>query len=136
MSIFSERLSNLIKQKGVSRAQLAYALGITPASISRYLSGTQSPSLEILCNIAEYFNVPVDYLLSDNVQNYQQTIEPFMKSADEINNTLINKDFQISQRDYLKLSLDKVVSDFSNKEFDELLAYAYYIVYQRKQSKE
>ncbi|MGM0941306.1 MAG: helix-turn-helix domain-containing protein [Bacillota bacterium] len=60
--IFSERLSLLIKYKGITSADLARAIDASPALITKYTSAKASPSYENFIKIADYFNVSMDYL--------------------------------------------------------------------------
>ncbi|WP_234396838.1 helix-turn-helix domain-containing protein [Bacillus massiliglaciei] len=60
--LFSERLSLLIKYKGLTNAELARAINVSPALITKYITGKASPSYENFIKIADYFNVSMDYL--------------------------------------------------------------------------
>lgn len=60
---FSERLSLLIKEKGISQNQIALDMGLSPQALSRYLVDGREPRSGILIRIAKYFNVSTDYLL-------------------------------------------------------------------------
>ncbi|MBQ7671330.1 MAG: helix-turn-helix domain-containing protein [Clostridia bacterium] len=68
---FSTRLKKLRNQEGITQEQLAKAIGVERSSVGKYETGTM-PSLEILSQIASYFNVSVDYLLcrTDDPTNY------------------------------------------------------------------
>ena len=71
MSNFSDILKSLLNKNHISQRQLADELGLTTASISRYCSGEQYPRGEILKNIAEFFHVPVDYLIGTDTSLIQ-----------------------------------------------------------------
>lgn len=60
---FSERLSLLRKEKGISLALLGEQLSITDEAVRLLEKGKRSPSFEVLCGIATYFNVSLDYLV-------------------------------------------------------------------------
>lgn len=62
MSMFHERLKELKDKSGKTQAAIAEDLGMTPQSFSYYLNGRE-PSYDTLIKIANYFNVPIDYLL-------------------------------------------------------------------------
>lgn len=49
--------------KNISQAQLAKKLGVQRSTICLYESGKRLPSYDILINLADYFNVSIDYLL-------------------------------------------------------------------------
>ena len=57
------RLKELRTQKDISQIKLAMDLNVNQNSISRYESGLREPDYNTLINIADYFNVSIDYLL-------------------------------------------------------------------------
>lgn len=63
MSIFSEKLNDLMQEKNIKQKQLASELNITQQSISRYVNSEREPDYETLVKIAKYFDVSTDYLL-------------------------------------------------------------------------
>lgn len=60
---FSEQLSSLRKDRGISLIALGEHLGITDEAVRLLEKGKRSPSFEVLCALAEYFNVSLDYLV-------------------------------------------------------------------------
>lgn len=60
---FSERLSALRKQRGLSLAALGETLGVTDEAVRLLEKGKRSPSFEVLCALADYFGVSLDYLV-------------------------------------------------------------------------
>lgn len=61
--IFANRFKFLRTNFGVTQTEISKVLGITKATVSYYESGKRMPSNSQLRNIANYFKVPVDYLL-------------------------------------------------------------------------
>lgn len=57
------RLKKLREAKGLSQAELAKIIGISASSIGMYEQGRRTPEVETLKKIANYFNVPTDYLI-------------------------------------------------------------------------
>ena len=57
------RLRQLRKSKGISQLKLAIDLNTNQNTISRYETGERQPGIDELIQIADYFNVSVDYLL-------------------------------------------------------------------------
>lgn len=62
---FSEKLSRLRKRYSVSQSDLADAVGVSRKSIQYYESGERYPRSGVLIKLADFFNVSVDYLTSD-----------------------------------------------------------------------
>lgn len=60
---FRVNLRSLIESKGILGKELAYEIGTTPASISRYLTNMRDPEPEYIYRIARYFGVSIDWLL-------------------------------------------------------------------------
>lgn len=60
---FAYRLSELLEKQGMSQKELAERVGITEASMSRYMNTDRIPKSEILANIATALHTTSDYLL-------------------------------------------------------------------------
>ena len=60
----AERLQDLLKEKKMTQAQLADALGLSESTINRYINGqTEKISTETIIAMAKLFNVSTDFLL-------------------------------------------------------------------------
>lgn len=64
MSLFSERLKQLRRERGFSnQTKFAQALGISQPTVSSYEKGGRDPLPPILIKMAETLNTTVDYLV-------------------------------------------------------------------------
>ena len=63
---FQENLKRLMSSRTFSMKLFGEEVGITAATLSRYLSGNRTPDLPYVVKIAEYFNVSIDWLLGLN----------------------------------------------------------------------
>lgn len=63
MSVFSARLRELRTSKELTQQRLAQFLNTSKSSVNMYERGEREPGLEMLENIADFFNVDLDYLL-------------------------------------------------------------------------
>ncbi len=63
MNDFPERLRSLRRERGYTQTQLCEALALEHLTISRYEAGKLQPSTDVLCKIADYFNVSIDNLV-------------------------------------------------------------------------
>ena len=61
---FNEKLQELRKKKGLTQEELAEALYVSRTAISKWESGRGYPSIDSLKEIAKYFSVTIDELLS------------------------------------------------------------------------
>lgn len=60
---FSDILSELRREKGISQRTAATELNISQALLSHYENGLREPGLDFICKAADYYGVSVDYLL-------------------------------------------------------------------------
>ena len=63
MSRVSTISARLLKDHGLTRADLALRIGVNEATISRFLRGLHTPTIALIEKIADEFGVSVDYLL-------------------------------------------------------------------------
>lgn len=63
--MFSEKLKELREMCGISQAQLAEVLCVTPQTISNYETGKREPKFAELIRLSEYFHVSIDYLIGN-----------------------------------------------------------------------
>ena len=66
--MFSEKLIQLRRERGLSQEQLADQLGVTRQSVSKWESGAAMPELVKLVSLSEMFDVTLDYLVKDAVE--------------------------------------------------------------------
>ena len=62
----AERLRLLRKQKNMTQAAVAKACGVEPAALCKYEKGDRLPSRRNLFRLAEYYCVPVDYIIGSS----------------------------------------------------------------------
>lgn len=68
MKDFGSLISSLRKEKGLSQEEFAAAIGVTKQTISNYERNTRKPTYEMLEAIADEFDVPMSFFLSDEEQ--------------------------------------------------------------------
>ena len=66
---FAENFKRLRKEKGITQEKVAEVLEVSGQSVSRWELGICYPDLEMLPSIANYFDVTVDSLLSNDVNS-------------------------------------------------------------------
>lgn len=62
-----ERLKKLRLERGVTQEELALSIGVTKSTICFYEKGLRTPNLENIIDLADYFEVSVDYLLGRDI---------------------------------------------------------------------
>lgn len=63
--MLAERLKALRKEKKITQSQVATAVGVKRAAISKYESGAITPSNEVMRKLSQYFGVSSSYLYGD-----------------------------------------------------------------------
>lgn len=66
MSIFSERLAELLANKNISQKELANKAEVTESAISHYINGERIPGADVLSRISKALNCSTDYLLGNS----------------------------------------------------------------------
>ena len=61
-------ITNFRKERGLTQAQLAEALNMTPAAVSKWETGGAVPDLDTLIALADYFRLPMDDLLGRTLE--------------------------------------------------------------------
>lgn len=61
--IISERLENLMKEDNISVSELSIKLNIDESLLHSLLSNNITCGIEVICKIADYFEISTDYLL-------------------------------------------------------------------------
>lgn len=79
MGNFPERLKKLREDKGLTMAELSRKIGsISQGSLSHYEAGTRTPGLEILIELANFFNCSIDYLSGKtDYKNQEELIKKY-----------------------------------------------------------
>lgn len=60
---FATRLSALRNNRGLSLSSLGTSMGITDEAVRLMEKGKRAPSFDVLCALADYFDVSLDYLV-------------------------------------------------------------------------
>ena len=64
--MLGEKIKLYRESKDMTQVEIAESLGVKPATISKYESGTLEPNIESLKKLAEIFNVSVDELIKED----------------------------------------------------------------------
>ncbi|HEY8402074.1 MAG TPA: helix-turn-helix transcriptional regulator [Cytophagaceae bacterium] len=67
--MLGDRLVELRKKKKLTQQQAAKHLGIPRSTYSNYELGKREPDFETLKNIANFFEVNIDWLLGEDMKN-------------------------------------------------------------------
>lgn len=81
---FAENFKRLRKEKGITQEKVAEVLEVSGQSVSRWELGICYPDLEMLPSIANYFDVTVDSLLSNDVNSKEKDVEIFRETIGKL----------------------------------------------------
>lgn len=106
MNTFANILRQLRTEKNISTYKLADILHVSRSSISNYETGIRTPDYKLLVEIANLFNVSIDYLLgrTNDRRTADQILEEYSVIADVRNLDKYQKDFIV---DFIKTYLKK-----------------------------
>lgn len=98
---FENQLKALRKSKGITQKQLASAIGASERGIQQYELGERKPTYDMLIALANYFDVPLDYLTGRGIfaewdkviENKEKILSALSKSLSSQNLPLINPEF-------------------------------------------
>lgn len=111
--IFMKRMKELRQKKGISMEELATALGVSKSRINMWENNGSVPRSDILLKIAEYYDVPTDYLLGNNTPSESPTdakLSALQRNLGKLNEEELKK---------AEAVLKAVFTDIFNDEDDE-----------------
>lgn len=119
--LFAQRLKELRQKRHLSLEELALKIGTTKTTLSRYENCTRSPKLKILGDLANFFEVPVDWLsgLSNelSIPGEDEENERFIELYSLLERKRKDRVFQYAKTELEEqnLLLDKQNEEISNK---------------------
>jgi len=69
--VLHENIRTIRKEKGLTQEQLADAMGVSTASVSKWETGVAAPELTVLADLADYFAVSIDALMGHEIDRVQ-----------------------------------------------------------------
>lgn len=98
----AENIVGLRKERSLTQEQLAEALGVTFAAVSKWERGVATPELGMVAEIADFFEVSIDALIGYEFRNNdrQSTIERLKRYVHDRDNENVYADIEKSLRRY------------------------------------
>ena len=84
LEMIGNKIALLRKQKNMKQNELADALYVTHQAVSKWENGKSIPSIEILYDLTQLFNVSIDYLLNDSEildDDYESMLKNYPRQA-------------------------------------------------------
>lgn len=111
--MIGNRLKGVREEKGIQAQWIAKKINVAPSTYSGYENNTSNPSLDIVCKLADVFDVSTDYLLG-KVEDKDYKIAEKYKLPDELAKYV----------DYIEILKEYDLDDFSPKELKEIIEFA------------
>ena len=70
MLMLNENIKRLRLSRGINQVEFAKIMGVSKQCVSNWENDNVMPSIEMLCRIADFFNVTTDYILGRNEKVY------------------------------------------------------------------
>lgn len=103
-------LKKLRLAKGLSQQALADKLAISQQSVYKYENQITEPNIELLKNIADYFEVSIDYLIGNSSCMHKiEEVKDTELNADELALVRKYRELPASSRQVLQLLLDDIL---------------------------
>lgn len=83
---FKDRLKSLRQQAGLTQGELGKKLGLSPSIVGMYEQGRRSPTYEGMEQIADIFNVDIDYLTGKETKSAYYSDPETQRIAEAIAN--------------------------------------------------
>ncbi len=81
IKLLSDKIKKLRQKSNLQQKDLVEYLKVAKSTYSQYESGDRVPSLDIIRRIAEFYNVPTDYLLEHQVVKNKESKHEEMKEV-------------------------------------------------------
>lgn len=125
-SDFSKNLKTLRENLNLKQDFLSQKLGISRSVLSYYESGKSEPTLSMLLKISDFFNIPIDELVSNNLSeniNSKSKFDIEYFSIDTLLSDLNNKkQYYLEEKDKLE-KIFKIEIPSKINELDSLIEY-------------
>lgn len=96
---FGQKLSILMRERGLSGAQLSLQLGLrSRTTVNNWCSGKSKPNVEEICELSKLFNVNADYLVHPEMEQRH----PEFLSADAESILVLYKALRIGRDEGLR----------------------------------
>ncbi|MGE5558146.1 MAG: helix-turn-helix domain-containing protein [Bacillota bacterium] len=80
-TVLGVKLKKLRKEKRITQGKLSEKLGFSPRYISQVEAGMTRPSMDAFKKIADFFQVPVEYLVSESEETSNLATAPIRNKA-------------------------------------------------------
>lgn len=69
---FSEKIQLQRKRSGITQEELSEEMEVSRQTIAKWEAGSSFPEVKKIVKLSYFFNVSIDYLLKDEIENYEE----------------------------------------------------------------
>ena len=117
MSVFSERLIQIRKSRGISQSALAKEIGVSAGNISDWETGRSKPGYAALKELSCFLNVSADYLL--------ELTETPVKTGNLVGSTLLCDNVPLSQMESDVIAMLRLLNEHDRKNAVDFITMLY-----------
>lgn len=110
MSVFSERVTELMIKKNLSQKELAEITGVTESAMTYYVKGLRTPRSDVLVRIANALGTSTDFLLG-NAESSVEDLRYLQRNLQKLDPKQLKKAENI-----LKATFDDIFDDDEDEE--------------------
>lgn len=138
--MFAKNVAELLKKQGKKQSELAAFVGVKPNTVSDWIKKGNSPKIEHLCRIADFFDVSLDFLITGKERTSTNTASHINNSAIVQGNhatTLIVRNGKTEERELMdqEIELLRIYNAVSVKKRVALLSFAYELEEEKNKKK-
>ena len=115
MTVFSERMTKLMKNNGLSQKELAVKAGVTESAMSYYVKGERTPRSDVLTRIAKALGTTTDYLLGNTSEAAEDSsnreLQYLQRNLRKLDENQLKKAEKL-----LKITFDSIFDDDEDEE--------------------
>lgn len=99
--MFSKRLKQLRKEKGLTQVTLAETLGVSKGTIAMWETGKRMPGFDMLTRLSELFDKRVDYIIGTSEDHRSATLTE--EEVAQLGEWAVEEDYEDMLRKYALL---------------------------------
>lgn len=121
--IFIDNLKRLLEENHVTSQEFARAIGVSPSTVSMWLTNKSLPRMDLLDKIADYFDIDVVDLYFDNSKRSEHIAK-------------IRQAMKLPTHSHATLAAHFAEDEYSESELEEIRQFAEFVKSKRKAPEE
>ena len=77
--IFSERLNQLMAERGITQKEISVITGASTSTVSTWSNGMNMPRMDKVERLAEHFDLPISYFLETMPASHDEELQEYLE---------------------------------------------------------